>query len=191
PEWSELSQNHLEGRTAAFFCYGDNGADEGDESGGPKKLLHREYFDPEREPFANPREAYAPLVWQCRYSGIEVPDQLWRFVEFGHGEKYSDNQAEHLPGHPLVEQALQSWVTELIAFVERKGKVPPGRHRAFGYRPPRHVWADLKLAWREVRMRTGHPPPRSSPALQQQQGLNRDVTLTPGKGEGEKERERE
>jgi hypothetical protein len=40
-------------------------------------------------------------------------------------------------------------------------------------------------------MRTGRPPAGSSPALQQQRGLNRDVTLTPGKSEGEKERERE
>ena len=43
------------------------------------------------------REAYAPLVWQCRYSGIEVPDALWRYVEFGRGKKYSDNQAEDMP----------------------------------------------------------------------------------------------
>jgi hypothetical protein len=24
-QWKELSVNHLEGRTAAFFCYGDEG----------------------------------------------------------------------------------------------------------------------------------------------------------------------
>jgi hypothetical protein len=28
PECDELSENHLEGRTAAFFCYFDAGADE-------------------------------------------------------------------------------------------------------------------------------------------------------------------
>lgn len=39
---------------------------------------------------------YAPLVWQCRYGGIEVPDVLWRYVEFGLGKKYSDNQAEDM-----------------------------------------------------------------------------------------------
>jgi hypothetical protein len=52
------------------------------------------------------------------------------------------------------------------------------------------MWADLKLAWRELRMRTGHPPAQSSPALQQERNLNRDVTLTPGESEGKKERRR-
>jgi hypothetical protein len=68
-EWKKMSQNHLEGRTAAFFCYGDEGADELDATGRPKILQHKSYFDPEKEPFENERNAYAPLVWQCRYSG--------------------------------------------------------------------------------------------------------------------------
>ena len=41
-------------------------------------------------------DTYAPIVHQCRYSGIEVSDGLWRFEEFGVGKKYSDNQAEHM-----------------------------------------------------------------------------------------------
>jgi hypothetical protein len=85
PDWEELSQNHLEGRTAAFFCYGDGGGDESDATRRPKMLRHKEYFDPAEEPFENDRGAYAPLVWQCRYSGIEVPEALWRYVEFGRG----------------------------------------------------------------------------------------------------------
>ena len=59
-------------------------------------LRHPEWFDPEEEPFEDMRDAFAPLVWQCRYSGIEVPDALWRHVTFGRGKKYSENQAEHL-----------------------------------------------------------------------------------------------
>ena len=47
PEWEELSQNHLEGRTAAFFCYGDEGGDELDASGRPKILRHKGWFDPD------------------------------------------------------------------------------------------------------------------------------------------------
>ena len=92
----KLSQNHLEGRSAAFFCYGDGGGDELDESGRPKILRHPSYFDPARSRSTDMRDTYAPLVWQCRYSGIEVPDQLWRYVEFGRGKKYSENQAEHM-----------------------------------------------------------------------------------------------
>src|SRR5688500_7729449 len=71
--WLALSRNHLEGRSAAFFCYGDDGGDELDAAGRPKLLEHPEYFDPQREPFTEMRQSYGPLVWQCRYSGIEVP----------------------------------------------------------------------------------------------------------------------
>lgn len=74
-EWQAMSLNHLEGRTAAFFCYGDGGGNELDETGRPKLLndAHKHYFDPEQEPFENDRDSYAPLVWQCRYGGVEVP----------------------------------------------------------------------------------------------------------------------
>ncbi len=179
PQWEELSQNHLEGRTAAFFCYGDGGGDELDATGRPKKLCHKEYFDPNQEPFENDRNAYAPLVWQCRYSGIEVPDALWRYVEFGKGKKYSDNQAEDMAAETDAIRDFDAWTAAVAECVARKGKVQPGRYRAYGYTPPGHRWADLKLKWREVRMELGVPRAGSSPAKQQAQGLNRDATLAP------------
>jgi hypothetical protein len=179
PEWQELSQNHLEGRTAAFFCYGDGGADETAPDGRPKLLRHREYFDPGKEPFEDERDAYAPLAWQCRYSGVEVPDHLWCHHEFGKGKKYSDNQAEHMAAEADVFARFDDWVSAFAAFVATKGKVQPGRYRAYGYRPPRHALADLKLKWREWRLSLGMPPGGSSPARQQELGLNRDATLTP------------
>jgi hypothetical protein len=179
PEWEELSQNHLEGRTAGFFCYGDGGGDELDASGRPKLLRHPEYFDPAREPFADMRDCFAPLVWQCRYSGIEVPDRLWRYVEFGRGKKYSDNQAEHMADEADVLAAFDGWTAAFAAFVAQKGKVKPGKYRAYGYKPPSHRWADLKLKWRDLRLRAGVPPAGSSPARQQELGLNQDVTFSP------------
>lgn len=179
PEWESLSRNHLEGRTAAFYCYGDGGGDELDASGRPRKLCHPEWFDPDQEPFADDRNAYAPLVWQCRYSGIEVPDALWHYTEFGRGEKYSDNQAEHLPTREQVYGEFDAWSDRFIAHVRGKGAVPPGTYRAFGYQPPGHRWRDVRLGWRDVRMRLGRPRPGSSPAKQKQAGLNRDTTLRP------------
>jgi hypothetical protein len=186
PEWRALSLNHLEGRTAGFFCYGDGGADETDTLGRPLALKHPEYFDPAREPFASERDAYAPLVWQCRYSGIEVPDALWRHAEYGRGKPYSDNQAEHLVSTPVVLAAFDEWVASFVAHVERKGKVRPGRYRAYGYRAPAHRWADVKLKWRELRMRLGVPRAGSSPARQQALGLNRDATLHPERSAAER-----
>jgi hypothetical protein len=189
PEWEELSVNHLEGRTASFFCYGDGGGDELDETGRPDILRHKEYFDPEKEPFENDRDSYAPLVWQCRYSGIEVPDPLWRYVEFGQGKKYSDNQAEDMATETNVFQDFDEWTDQFAAFVRRKGKVEPGKYRAYGYEAPGHFLRDLKLKWRETKIGLGYPPEGSSPARQEELGLNKDETLTPRKSEGEKLRE--
>jgi hypothetical protein len=125
PRWRELCVNHLEGRTAAFFCYGDGGGDEIDERGYPKALRHREWFDPSREPFDDERDAYAPLVWQCRYSGVEVPDVLWTHVTFGQGRKYSDNQAEHLAGEAGALAAFDAWTDRFAAHVAAKARSSP------------------------------------------------------------------
>ncbi|HXG57057.1 MAG TPA: NAD(P)H-dependent oxidoreductase [Vicinamibacterales bacterium] len=184
--WPALHRNHLEGRTAGFFCYGDGGGDELDEAGRPKILRHRGYFDPEHEPFVNDRDTNAPMVWQCRHSGIEVPDPLWTYEEFGQGKKYSDNQAEDMVREPKVMAAFDDWTDVFSAFVARKGKVTPGEFRAFGYTAPSHRIANLKLKWREMRMGLGIPPAGSSPARQQALGLNDDATLNPKEGEGEK-----
>lgn len=189
PEFEKLSQNHLEGRSAAFFCYGDGGGDELDESGLPKILRHRNYFDSDKEPFEEMRDTYGPLVWQCRYSGIEVPDLLWRYVEMGRNKKYSENQAEHLVDELDVLQAFDEWTDAFSSHVATKGKVTPGEFRAYGYRPPSHFLADLKTKWRALRMALGVPTPGTSPAIQQERNLNRDASLNYRKGEGPKLRD--
>jgi hypothetical protein len=179
-EWPKLSLNHLEGRTAAFFCYGDGGGDELDRAGRPKILRHPEYFDPDEEPFDDMRDSYAPLVWQCRYGGVEVPDLLWRYDEFGKGKKYSENQAEDIP--VVTYAKFDDWVSAFGEFVAAKGKVPPGKYRAFGHEAPGHRRADLKLKWRELRMGVGQAPEGSSPRIQDDFGLNDDRTLRPKAG---------
>jgi hypothetical protein len=179
PAWEGLSRNHLEGRTAAFFCYGDGGGDELDATGRPTALRHKHYFDPEAEPFDDERQSYAPLVWQCRYSGIEVPDALWRYEECGKGKPYSLNQAEHVVEEDQFMARFDAWVHAVTQITRAKGKVPPGEFRAYGYRRPSHRVADLKLKWRELRMSAGVPPAGSSPARQQERGLNDDATFTP------------
>ncbi len=182
--WKDLSVNHLEGRSAAFFLYGDEGGDELDAAGRPKTLKHAAYFDPEKEPFEDMRDAYAPLVWQCRYGGVEVPEDLWQYVAFGRDKPYSENQAEHMaadPDDPLGK--VDAFADRFAAFVAAKGKVDAGKYRAFDYDPPRHLAADMRLAWRDIRMRIGRPRRGSSPAKQQELGLNQDVTLSPGKSE--------
>jgi len=189
PEWEQLSVNHLEGRTAAFFCYGDEGGNEMDDTGRPKKLRHKQWFDPEQEPFDDLRNAYAPLVWQSRYSGIEVPDTLWTYCTTGKALHYSDNQSEDMVRETAFMHAFDAWTARFAEFVGAKGKVEPGQWRAFGYEPPGHRWAEAKLAWRDMRMRFGLAPEGSSPAIQDDLGLNRDAVLKRHKSEGERLRE--
>ena len=86
--------------------------------------------------------------------------------------------------------AFDAWTDRFAGYVGQKGKVDPGRYRAYGHEAPGHKWADAKLKWREFRMKMGAPPADSSPAAQEHLGLNRDATLSPQTGEGEKLRRR-
>lgn len=185
-KWKELSVNHLEGRTAAFFCYGDKGGDEMDEANRPKILRHKEYFDDGAEPFKDERDAYAPLVWQCRYGGIEVPDELWSHCTSGEGKKYSDNQAEDVVREENFMQTFDDWVARFEAFVAAKGKVPPGEWRAYGFKRQTNLYHELLTGIRSWKLRFGKPPKGSSPWEQQESRLNKDATLSPKKGEGKK-----
>jgi len=189
PQWrDELSLNHLEGRTAAFFCYGDDAAEERDGDGRPRYLRHPDWFDPAAEPMREGlRDAFAPLVWQCRFTGIEVPEPLWTYHDFGKGHIYADNQAEHLPREAAFTDAFDAWGDRFAAHVADKGKVPPGRYRAYGFNPPKHRWADAKLKWREIRLSAGLAPAGSSPAAQEASGLNRDTTFKPAASEAKRQ----
>jgi hypothetical protein len=185
-----LSQNHLEGRTAGFFCYGDQGGDELDSSGRPKILAHKTYFDPEQEPFENERDAYAPLVWQCRYGGVEVPDALWQYGLIGEGKTYSAMQAEHMVQEDRFLQQFDAWTEVFARFVEQKGKVTPNKYRAYGFKAPGHFKANIQDGIRYVRMMVGRAPAGSSPKVQDDLGLNQDATLYTRKGEGAKLRKK-
>jgi multimeric flavodoxin WrbA len=187
--WKEISVNHLEGRTAAFFCYGDEGGDEMDENNVPKILQHKNYFDGAAEPFENERDAYRPLVWQCRYGGVEVPDNLWTHATSGKGKKYSDNQAEDMILENEFMKTFQNWVNNFEEFVQSKGKVTPGKWRAYGFKASTNLWKEAKTGIRSWMLRFGITPENSSPEKQKQLGLNMDSTLRPEKSEGEKLRE--
>jgi multimeric flavodoxin WrbA len=189
-EFKKISVNHLEGRTAAFFCYGDEGGDEFGKDGRPEILQHKNYFDPEKEPFENERDAYAQLVWQCRYGGVEVPDNLWAHCTSGKGKKYSDNQAEDVIKEEAFMQKFDTWVKDFEIFVTAKGKVQPGKWRAYGFKKPFNLLKEIQVGIRSWKLRFGKPPQNSSPYKQQQLGLNKDARLNSKKSEGEKLREK-
>jgi hypothetical protein len=187
--WPIMSKNHLEGRTAAFFCYGDEGGDELDESGRPKILRYKEYFNPEDEPFENERDAYAAVVWQCRYGGVEVPDHLWKFGLIGQGKKYSDMQAEDMITENSFMIGFYTWIKDFTSFIQTKGKVQPNKYRAYGYKSPGHFWANIEDGIRYFKMMVGKAPEGSSPRVQEDLGLNKDAIMHTKKGEGKKLRD--
>ena len=123
PQWAELSKNHLEGRSAGFFCYGDRGGADLDADGRPQVLKHKDWFDPKDEPYEDERNAYQSLVWQCRYSGIEAPDSLWTYAEIGVGKLYADTQADSLEDEQSALAAFDEWTHRFARHVESKGIV--------------------------------------------------------------------
>jgi hypothetical protein len=135
--FAELSKNHLEGRTAAFFCHGDEGGDEIDDTGRPKILRHKEYFIPERDELKDDRLAYMSLVSQCRYSGIEVPDYLWRYATNGKDVPYADNQVEDI--RPSFWAQFDQWTDDFAGFVKAKGKAPTPEYSLLQYDQVEHM----------------------------------------------------
>lgn len=123
PLWAELTANHLAGRTAAFFCYGNEGGNDLGPDRRPKILDQKAWFDPDDEPHPDERLAYQGLVWQCRYSGIEVPDALWRNATFGLGKPYADDQADDMVLEDAPMAAFDAWVDAFAAHVRAKGPV--------------------------------------------------------------------
>jgi hypothetical protein len=123
PEWRRLTRNHLEGRTAGFFTYCDGGANEIGEDGRPKLVRNKAWFDPVEEPYHDERLAYQGLVWQCRYSGIEVPDNLWVAGVFGEDKPYADDQIDDMMADSEGLKPFDAWASAFIRHVERKGLV--------------------------------------------------------------------
>ncbi|KRA71696.1 hypothetical protein ASD89_12110 [Caulobacter sp. Root656] len=123
PQWRRLTRNHLEGRTAAFFTYCDGGANELGEDGRPRLVQRKDWFDPGQEPYQDERLAYQGLVWQCRYSGIEVPDRLWVAGVFGEGKPYADDQADDMMAETDHVAEFDAWIDRFITHVALKGIV--------------------------------------------------------------------
>lgn len=83
-KYSNLLRNHLEGKVAAFYVHGDDGAN--DYEG---KELPESYQDVLADPFAiDPKAAVLPYIMQLKYSGIFVPDHLVQALHINKGVDY-------------------------------------------------------------------------------------------------------
>ena len=115
-QWRELSKNHLEGRSAAFFCYGDRGAADLDAAGRPKILTYKGWFDPKTSHTTMSATRTATVASRCRNS-------LWSYAEIGVGKLYADTQADSLENEPAALAAFDEWTRRFAQHVESKGTV--------------------------------------------------------------------
>jgi len=84
-EFKKMVKNHLEGKVGAFYIHGDDGAD--DYKGRKMPDSYNKY---EIGKFNEPKNAILPIVWQCRYSGIDVPEELIEAFYMNEEISYSD-----------------------------------------------------------------------------------------------------
>ena len=78
-EYNYLLKNHLQGKFAGFYVHGDDGANDYENKPLPPSY-QKENFIPE--------QSILPIVYQCRYSGINVPDDLIEAFYINKGVDY-------------------------------------------------------------------------------------------------------
>ena len=112
-ELHHLLKNHYEGKYAAFLIHGDQGGSDYLEFAKKKKpYMHRlpiAYTEHMKDDFSagwldDQKNAIMNLVWQCRYSGIFVPDDLIVGFNATSGIGYSE--------------AMEKALTDLDAFYD-------------------------------------------------------------------------
>lgn len=109
-QYRNLLKNHYEGKVGAFFIHGDDGADDYSNRRFPLSMV--DYKDSH---YIDPKQAIMPIVNQCRYSGIFVPESCIEGIVFGYKEKYSQNNIDVRKSN-LVDKAtnlLKNLVEEI------------------------------------------------------------------------------
>lgn len=84
-KFKSLIKNQLEGKIGGFYIHGDNGADDYKDRDLPKA-----YKDHNIGNFNDPKYPILPIVWQCRYMGIDVPENLIETFYMNENISYSE-----------------------------------------------------------------------------------------------------
>jgi hypothetical protein len=108
-------QNHLEGKYAAFFIHGDGGADDFVGKKVPFTIKPYEELDLE---INNPRNCIMPIAMQCRYMGINVPDDLIVGEILGKGIPYSENN-ERADSYDKTFKRSANLLLSLVKYIEK------------------------------------------------------------------------
>ena len=112
-KYRDLLKNHYEGKVGAFFIHGDDGANDYVNRKMPLSMV--EY---KKENNVSPRESIMPIVNQCRYSGIFVPDNCIEGVVFGYGSPYSQNNID-VKKSDLVNKATRL-INNLVQEIKKR-----------------------------------------------------------------------
>jgi multimeric flavodoxin WrbA len=91
-KYKHLLKNHLEGKVASFYVHGDDGANDYD---GNQPYTGDLSWDV--------RNSVMPLVYQCRYSGIDCPDDLVEAFYINKGLDYYEANLQ--PNQELFDRA--------------------------------------------------------------------------------------
>lgn len=82
-KYENMLRNHLEGKVAAFYVHGDDGASDYTKNKLP------ESYDVISDPFStDPKSAVLPYIMQMKYSGVFVPDNLIQAFHINKGVDY-------------------------------------------------------------------------------------------------------
>ena len=114
-KYRDLLKNHYEDKVAAFFIHGDDGANDYSNRRKPLSMA-----DMKNQDYISPKEAIMPIVNQCRYSGIFVPENCIEGVVFGYGEKYSQNNID-VRKSELTDKAI-NLVKNLVSEIKKRKK---------------------------------------------------------------------
>jgi multimeric flavodoxin WrbA len=107
-----LLRNHLEGRVAAFYVHGDDGADD---YAGDQPETGDEAWDV--------RDCVMPLVYQCRYSGIDCPDELVEAFYVNKGKPYFQANLD-MPGEDEFTERMDGLVSRLVDRISKNKQRP-------------------------------------------------------------------
>ena len=84
-EYEKMVKNHLEGKVGAFYVHGDDGATDYKDRKFPESMTKYEIGK-----FNEPINTILPIVWECRYMGIDVPDELVESFYMNEDISYSE-----------------------------------------------------------------------------------------------------
>jgi len=110
-KFNYLKKNHLEGKVAAFFAHGNGGADDYKNTKYPLSMAdtNHEITD---------KQSVMPIVLQCRYSGIFVPDHLIEAVTFGFNQPYSASNEKIDQNEKIISKAV-ALLNNLVKEIEK------------------------------------------------------------------------